>query len=195
MERLSTIWNWTSTAALPTLLAGTASFSSRKKEACWAFDVCLIVDANIASRFLGQPGPVMDWLLGSRGNPRLVAAGKLREELARLDSVRRVLVRLDQAGRLRSADLNALNLAGRHLHAGRQCCSNDHHILALATVTGARPLATLDDGLARDFRNARIINRPRGSIYKDPEPHGHLLRHTPSSCGVGASRNRNRHIG
>jgi hypothetical protein len=152
--------------------------------------VCLIVDANVASQFLGQAGPVIDWLLGSRGDPRLVAAGKLREELARLDAVRRRLVQLERAGRLRSADHDRLRREESRLRADGHCESNDHHVLALAIVSGARTLATFDDNLATDFKNPRILNKPRGSIYRDPDAHRHLLRHTPSSCGVGNPRSR-----
>jgi hypothetical protein len=144
----------------------------------------LIVDANVAEQFLAQPGPVMDWLFGFRGNPRLVAAGKLRDELACNAEVRRRLVRLEQAGRLRSADLDKLQSEEHRLHADGHCQSNDRHILALAIVTGARTLATLDTSLTRDFRNKLIIDKPRGSVYSKPDNHGHLLKHTARSCGI-----------
>ena len=151
--------------------------------------MCLIVDANVAPTYLAQPSAVIAWLLGKRGNPKLVAAGKLLEELARNADVRRRLVRLEQAGRLRSEDAEKLRLEERRLHAAGRCTSNDHHILALAIITGARTLATDDNALAADFRNKRIIDQPRGSIYRDPEKHGRLLRHT-SSCGVDARPHR-----
>jgi len=146
--------------------------------------MCLIVDANVAGRFLAQPGAIVDWLSGKRGDPRLVAAGKLRRELAILDKVRRLLVALERAGRLRSADEQRLATEEARLRRAGQCESNDHHVLALAIVTGARTLATDDDALARDFKNARLISAPRGKIYRDPESHGKLLRHTPKSCGI-----------
>ena len=90
---------------------------------------------------------------------------------------------LKRAGRLRSADAEKLRLEARRLHDDRRCTSNDHHVLALAIVSGARTLATDDNTLAADFKNKRIIDQPRGSIYRNPEKHGHLLRHT-SSCGI-----------
>jgi len=132
--------------------------------------MCLIVDANVAAQFLAQRNPVTDWLLGERGNPRLVAAGKLRQELAWHPEVRQLLVRLEQAGRLRSADSDRLRQEATRLSAGGHCISNDRHILALAIVSGARTLATLDNALARDFKNVRIVSRPRGSIYRDLWP-------------------------
>jgi len=146
--------------------------------------VCLIVDANAADQFLARRGAVTDWLLGRQGNPRLVAAGTLKEELGRLAAVRRLLVQLDRTGRLRSADAARLRQEEDRLCASRRCRSNDRHVLALAIVSGARTLATFDNALAQDFKNAGIISRPGGSIYRDPTTHAHLLRHTPASCGV-----------
>ena len=153
------------------------------------FDVCLIVDANVGPTYLAQPSAVIAWLLGERGNPKLVAAGKLLEELALNASVRRRLVTLEQAGRLRSADGEKLRMEERRLRADGRCTSNDHHVLALAIVSGARTIATNDNALATDFKNKRIIDQPRGSIYPNPEKHGRLLRHT-TSCGVDARRPR-----
>jgi hypothetical protein len=154
----------------------------------WVSDVCLIVDANVAARFLAQPGAVIDWLSRERGNPRLVAAGKLRKELANSgDTVRRLLVRLEQMGRLRSAEPERIRQEEQRLRA--MCASNDPHVLALAVISGARTLATDDGDLIRDFKNKAIIDCPRGSIYRDPEAHGHLLRHT-FSCGIGTRRTR-----
>jgi predicted nucleic acid-binding protein len=145
--------------------------------------VCLIVDANAADQFLVRPSALRNWLLGRLGNPRLVAAGTLKQELARLAAVRRLLVELDRTGRLRSADAERLRQEEDRLCASRCCQSNDRHVLALAIVSGARTLVTFDNALAHDFRNAGIINKPRGRIYRDPTSHAHLLCHTPS-CGV-----------
>ena len=147
--------------------------------------MCIIIDANVAPKFLVQSGAIIDWLFGERGSPRLVAAGKLRQELAMNKDVRRQLVQLNRAGRLRSADPERLQRAeGRSLAVGA-CVSNDLHVLALAIVTGARTLATDDNALAVDFKNKTIIDAPRGSIYRDPARHGRLLCHT-SSCGMAA---------
>ena len=151
--------------------------------------MCLIVDANAAGRFLARSSSLRDWLLGAKGQPRLVAAGLLKEELARLDSVRRLLVELNRVGRLRSVEADPLRRAEARLRT-RAPRSNDVHVLALAIVSGARTLATFDDSLAHDFRNPSIISRPRGKVYRDPERHSHLLRHTPVSCGVAASEAR-----
>jgi len=152
--------------------------------------VCLIVDANTAGEFLAEPGPVTDWLLGRLGSPRLVLAGRLKEELGRLERVRRFLVTLDRAGRLRTVDPNQLSDEERRLCSEGLFESNDPHVLSLAIVSGARTLATLDNALTRDFKNPRIINQPRGSVYRDPKKHGALLGHTPQSCGIRAVKTR-----
>src|SRR5271157_6297046 len=110
--------------------------------------MCLIVDANVAVQFLVQPNAIIQWLLGERRSPRLVASGKLREELAWHDGVRRLLVRLEQAGRLRAVEAGRLRQETARLHASGCCVSNDLHVLALAIMSGARTLATLDNGLA-----------------------------------------------
>ena len=151
--------------------------------------MCLIVDANAATGFLARPSAIVDWLLGERGAPKLVAAGKLRDELALISGVRRLLTRREQAGRLRSADAGRLRNAENRLRHTLQCRSNDHHILALAIVSGARTLVTHDDALTSDFTNHRIISSPRGEVYRDPERHSKLLCHT-TSCGIRADRNR-----
>jgi predicted nucleic acid-binding protein len=146
--------------------------------------VCLIVDANAASMFLSEPSAIRDWLSGATDEPRLVAGGLLRKELAALTNVRKFLVELERAGRLRSADAEHLGKVEARLRSEGLCVSNDSHVLALAIVSGARSLATFDNALASDFKSAKIIDRPRGSVYRDPDIHGHLLGHTPSSCGV-----------
>jgi hypothetical protein len=152
--------------------------------------VCLIVDANVAPKFLVQSGAIVDWLFGERGSPRLVAAGKLQEELATNDGVRRQLVALDRAGRLRRADAERLRKEEQRLRTSATCASNDLHVLALAIVSGTRTLATDDNALAADFRNKQIIDGPRGSIYRDPEKHGRLLRHTSSCCIAARPKQR-----
>jgi hypothetical protein len=146
--------------------------------------MCLIVDANAAARFLGQPSAIRKWLLGEHGEPRLVAAGLLLRELAKLNEVRRLLLELNRTGRLRSVSPERLRQEEARLRTAGHCQSNDLHVLALGIVSGARTLATFDGALTSDFRNAKIINKPRGNVYSKPKTHEHLLRHTPKSCGV-----------
>ena len=43
--------------------------------------------------------------------------------------------------------------------------SDDPHVLALAQASGARLLYSNDGPLQDDFRNRRLIDNPRGSVY------------------------------
>ena len=111
-------------------------------------------------------------------------AGRLKSELVKIQNVRAYLVALEQAGKLRSSfGEDALHEKETLLRKSRVCVSNDLHVLALAIVSGARTIATADASLAKDIRNKKIIDKPRGSIYRRPNSHSHLLRHT-SSCGI-----------
>jgi hypothetical protein len=101
-------------------------------------------------------------------------------ELCKVGAVQRLLVALSRAGRLRRFD----ELDERKLSHRADVRSNDPHVLALAVASGARTLVTSDGDLTTDFRNPKIIHGPRGSVYQHPAKHGHLLRHTPKSCGV-----------
>jgi len=150
--------------------------------------VCLIVDANVRNLLSDRDSLVNKWPSGERGNPKLVAAGKLREELANKDEIRKWLVALERAGRLRSADATSLAREESRLRRSGSCISNDHHVLALAIVSGARTLATDDAELISDFKNRAIIT-PKGSIYRDIPGHRRLLCHT-ASCGVESSSPR-----
>jgi hypothetical protein len=152
----------------------------------------LIVDANLRNLLSDRDSIVNGWLSGQRGNPKLVAAGKLLEELAGKDDVRKRLVELERAGRLRRTDGVRLEEEETLLRNSGRCVSNDHHVLALAIVSGARTLATDDDELIRDFKNKAII-APKGSIYRDTPEHQHLLQHT-KSCGIHASSRRSQRL-
>ena len=43
--------------------------------------------------------------------------------------------------------------------------SDDPHIIALALVNGARLLYSNDLALQKDFRNAKLVSKPKGKIY------------------------------
>ena len=48
----------------------------------------------------------------------------------------------------------------------QECKSNDHHIIALARISRARLLYTIDSALQQDFKNRHLLSRPRGRIYR-----------------------------
>ena len=47
--------------------------------------------------------------------------------------------------------------------------SNDPHVLALAIVSGARLLYSNDADLQQDFKDKRLIDKPRGKVYSTRE--------------------------
>ncbi len=147
--------------------------------------MCLIVDANAAHTFLAAEGEVRTWLFGPRGNPRLVVGGLLTVELQKLEVVRKLLVQLDRAGRLRKMAPNAVDAESKALAKRAICHSNDLQVLALAIISGARTIATYDEALIQDCKNPEILSSPRSKIYRHPALHQRLLGHA-SSCGVKA---------
>jgi hypothetical protein len=54
------------------------------------------------------------------------------------------------------------------------CTCDDEHIIALALVSRARLLCSNDQNLVEDFTNRKIINKPRGKVYKNSK-HKHLI--------------------
>lgn len=146
--------------------------------------MCVIVDANLASRVLSQPAdpefvPVIRWLLEGEGV--VVVGGHLVEELDRMGKSLGLLTTLKRAGRVRQISDSDVRREEAEVDGTGLCRSNDCHVLALARVSGARTLCTLDRALQADFRNRELIANPRGSIYQR-QRHAHLLRHT-RSCG------------
>lgn len=152
--------------------------------------MCLIIDANLAGLVFGSPPhpdfvPVLDWLQQRDGC--LVVGGHLADELGRLERARRFVVQLLRAGIARQVPAAEVAREEAEVVATGLCESNDSHVVALARASGARTLCTHDRALQRDFRNAQLVAKPRGSVYQRPD-HGKLLRHTPPSCGLGRRR-------
>lgn len=146
--------------------------------------MCLIVDANLAGLVFGSPPhpdfvPVLDWLQQRDGC--LVVGGRLADELGQLERARRFVLQLLRAGVARQVPAAEVDREEAEVAATGLCESNDSHVVALARVSGARTLCTHDKALQRDFRNPRLVMKPRGSVYQRSE-HMRLLRHTPSSC-------------
>ena len=149
--------------------------------------MCLIVDANLVGLVFGSPPhpdfvPVLDWL--QHRNGRLVTGGHLTAELSRMEKARRFVVQLQRAGIVRQVPAGDVTREEAAVEATGLCESNDSHVVALARVSGARTLCTHDRALQRDFCNPQLLGKPRGKVYQRPE-HEKLLRHTPSSCGLG----------
>ena len=130
--------------------------------------MCAILDANAASAVFGrhQGGAArafLDWI--NDGSGSLVVGGKLRSELNKVGAFREWQRQAVLAGRIKNADDAAVDKRARELERVDKCASNDHHIIALANVSGARLLYTNDGELQRDFKNRDLIKKPRGRIY------------------------------
>ena len=155
--------------------------------------MCVIVDANRASSFFAEPpgaedAPVVDWILGKGG--RLVFGGKLSEELLRINASVRTLRQWTLSGRALEIPAPLVSEEERLLRRMGICRSNDHHVVALARLSGARIVVTGDQALMADVGNAQLLSAPRGKVYQRPE-HAKLLKHS-SSCGLAGTRIRSR---
>ena len=149
--------------------------------------MCAIVDANMASRFFGDPvdedlRPLWDWI--ARGRGALVAGGRNLDELSRVGDASRALRNWERAGRAWFAPREEVEAETRLVEP--QCRSDDPHAIALARVSGARLLCSKDELLHADFRNRELIADPRGSVYQSAS-HAHLLQHS-KGCPFRAQR-------
>ena len=139
--------------------------------------MCAIVDANVAHEVFGsKPSEAGDeffsWI--NRGSGRLVAGGKLLEELdAGSPGFRDWASQAANSGKLRTLKEGEVSARTKRIEHERRHGSNDAHILAVAQISGARLLYTNDEDLQKDFRDRKLINNPPGKIYstdKDSNP-------------------------
>lgn len=161
--------------------------------------MCVIIDACIRDLvFTSQPNdvaaPVINWI--EEGDGRIVYGGsKYCEELftQKKDDVRVPLERVTRrvkawkrAGRALEFPKGVVDAEVAIIRAMNVASSNDVHVLALARVSGARVLFSSDAKLHADFKNAEIVNNPKGTIYQARD-HISLLQHS-ASCRASASR-------
>lgn len=131
--------------------------------------MCAIVDANVAHEVFGENAPeagvrFLDWI--DKGIGRLVVGGLLMSELARGSSgFRDWAVQAQLSGRMRVANKGEVDNKAAALSEAGACKSNDHHVVALAQVSGARLLYSNDRDLQDDFRDKDLIDNPRGRVY------------------------------
>lgn len=139
----------------------------------------LIIDANCSHKIASTPvhddfSPVLAALL--KGSAKLVYGGsKLLQEYNRVDDVRRLILRLDQAGRTLKIKSAEVDQRQNELEEAKACTSDDPHVIALAQISGTRLLCTHDQALHDDFKNRELIRDPRGSVYQR-NTHAHLLQ-------------------
>ena len=136
--------------------------------------MCAILDANVVHEVFGEDRPSAGerfrrWI--SAGEGRLVVGGKLTEELRKSGKFE---VWFAETARLRRAKLineNRIDREVERLKSEGSCRSNDQHVIALARLSGARLLYSDDEDLRDDFRDLKLLSKPRGKLYpkRDPE--------------------------
>lgn len=145
--------------------------------------MCLvIVDVNVAPRVLltsSDPefSALHRALFGKkRPNAILTYGGRLTREYRQNYGLGRVLATLDRAGRARAVADAHVDAATRLIAEGGVAASNDHHILALARVSGARILCSQDGKLRADFKKRELVNSPKGKLYSSAA-HTRIILH------------------
>ena len=135
--------------------------------------MCAIVDADVAHEvFSSNPSEAGDEFFGwiNKGSGRLVAGGKLLEELeAGSPGFRDWASQAVRSGKMRTLKASEVSARTERIEHERRHRSNDAHILALAQISGARLLYSNDRNLQRDFSNRSLIGNPPGKIYSTDE--------------------------
>ena len=150
--------------------------------------MCIIIDANLADSFFGKQSedlmPIWHWIETKDGC--IVCGGKLTQELIRNNqSISRLIRALNQAGKAYIINDPRIEEFSCDLTQKNLCKSNDTHVIALASISGARLLASNDADLINDFKNISLI-RPKGKVYRT-KAHTKLLSHT-NTCPKNRKR-------
>ena len=131
--------------------------------------MCAIVDKNVIHRLFDpnrrQKGDELffRWMEGAG---RIVIGGGVRSEFYDHCKAKEWAQQVLVAGKIRELNYAKVNARTKELKKSNLCKSNDRHVIALAQLSGARLLYTLDKLLMEDFKNPALVNKPRGKIYK-----------------------------
>lgn len=140
--------------------------------------MCIIIDANVVCKVFKNSDidtlPIKNWIIEENG--RLICGGKLYEEYKDC-GMERIIVELSRAGKAYILTRDVVNAKQNEINS--KCNSDDPHCIALAIISGARILYSLDKRLQEDFKNLQLISKPKGKIYQNVG-HKHLLNHTKS---------------
>ena len=134
--------------------------------------MCIILDNSIGGEVFGNnksdaSEAVWRWINGIEGEGkrlRVVIGGRLTRELYRNGQIRDWLIRGVRRANVIVYDNNAVDLMEKEVSSW-SLKSDDPHVIALALVSGARLLYSNDLALQKDFRNAKLVSRPKGKIY------------------------------
>ena len=140
--------------------------------------MCAIIDTNIVGE-LWEPGgnPAgQGFRRAVEGGriPLVLGGSKMNQELG-LDSpgtatrLKLWIQQLRAAGCLRRESNSTVDTMTRTLELSEgtesHISSNDHHVIALAVLSGVRLLYTNDQKLTYDFGNRQILKLPKGRVY------------------------------
>ena len=138
--------------------------------------MCAIVDASVVGELWDENRSEAGcgfrrWIEGPNGS--LVVGGRLTQELNSLKMARWIR-ELTLAGKLKRFDGQGIDQLTTSLERCSSsdplhCKSDDHHIVALARISGARLLFSNDRDLQQDFKNPTLISQPRGIVYSTLE--------------------------
>ena len=132
--------------------------------------MCAIVDKNVVGEVFGKSkteagAQFFEWI--NEGSGRLVVGGALmgKGELGDACIFENWARQAQLSGKMLVANKKEVENKTALLEETGACKSNDHHVIALAQVSGARLLYTNDRALQKDFKDKRLIDKPRGRVY------------------------------
>lgn len=130
--------------------------------------MCAIVDASVVHEVFGpDQSPAgrkfRNWI--DQGSMRLVAGGKVLEELDAHGHFRQWRAIAVQTGKIRIVSRERMDARMRELQDADSCTSDDEHVISLAQLSGARLLYSNDIALRNDFKKKVLLDRPRGKVY------------------------------
>jgi len=141
--------------------------------------MCLIIDANRISSIVNRDEdsvPILEWLLEDKSQIAL-GGSKIRNEYSKHAGFFRYIGELEKSGKVRIAKDENVDAEEINLLQSKDLSSDDHHVIALARVTGCRLVYSSDMALHGDFKNPRIL-RPKGKVYQY-KSHKNLLKNAP----------------
>jgi hypothetical protein len=153
--------------------------------------MCLILDTDIVHQIFPTPTPDYQPIHGAitTRNARIVYGGRLLREYEQMNQFLKILYKLDQQGSARKIPDNTVDQEELTLANSDLCRSNDHHVIALSRISGARLLCTEDNNLIKDFTNPLLISNPRGKVYRRAA-HAKLIQTQCRQLRPGKSKNR-----
>lgn len=146
--------------------------------------MCLIIDNDVIHRVFDDCDDVSykdihkALFVTKKTTIKVVYGGRLTSEYFLSQSIKRLLIQLDRAGRAMVIDDYQIALHEKEIAQLGLMQSNDVHVVALARASKVRLLCSNDQKLQKDFTNPKIL-KPKGKVYKSPS-HGHLLN---KCCG------------